>query len=263
MNQNDIHQFVQAYEDGTLSKKDRLEFEKQLKTNDMLAKAWQLHQEIDRSISNPKALEMETLLEDIGNEFAEKYQVKHIEQQKLKRNRMRPMYLWSVAATIALVLGFVWWQLSTVPIDHQELYAAAYQPYSSSITIRSSSGATDTAFQQGQKKYQIGEYQAAITFFSTVLASDSLSTEATVATRFYKGIAHLGQEEFDLAKKELESVVAKSGHVYTQQTQWYLALVALKNNETAKAKNALRKTIELSETGKYRQKAVKLLKQLE
>lgn len=263
MNQNDIHQFIQAYEDGTLSKKDRLDFEKQLKTNAMLAKAWQLHQEVDRSISNPKALEMEILLEDIGNEFAEKYQSKHIEQQKLKRSRIRPMYLWTVAATIALVLGFVWWQLSAAPIDHQELYIAAYEPYSSSITIRSSSGATDTAFQQGQKKYQIGEYEAAITFFSTVLESDSLTTEAIIATRFYKGIAHIGEEQFGLAKKELERVLATSGHVYTQQAQWYLALIALKNKEVATAKDALKKTMEMSKTGKYRQKAVNLLEQLE
>lgn len=267
MNSGNIHDQIQAYLDGTLSEEDRLSFEEQLKTNKALKQDLQLHQEVDRSIDKPKALEMEVLLQDIGGEFAAKYTTSRkpkIVPMGAKR-RSLPIYKWAIAASFALLISFLWWQFGTnmSPINAQDLYANAYEPYAISTNIRSIDDATSTVFQEGQKKYQLGEYQSAITLFSSALAADSLAREDAIALHFYKGVAHLGNGELDLAQQELETALATSNHIYVQQTYWYLALIALKNDDLTTAKARLNQTISTAATGKYNVKAKELLKKLE
>ena len=254
---------ITAYEDNELSAKEKVAFEKELTTNKALADTWQLSQEVDKAIDNPKALEMEAVLHGMGNEFAEKYSREQKKMIATPKVRIRPLYQLTLAASFALLVSIGWWQWQqSSPLDTQALYATTYEPYTTASMTRSTDPAITNVLAEAQKKYQTGAYKATIQQLSTFLMTKDLAQADITAAQFYKGLAHLGDNQLNLAQTELMALLKIKGNVYTQQAQWYLALIALKNGDVAQTKNWLNQVIATAAMGKYAKKAEALLKKL-
>lgn len=254
---------VIAYQDNELSTEEKKAFEKALVTDKALADIWQLNQEVDRAIDNPKALEMEALLQNIGNEFAQKHVEVPSKKDILTKTKIRPLYQLAIAASFALLVGIGWWQWQqSSPIDAQALYATAYEPYITSNINRSTNPTAISILKEAQTHYQAGDYETTIQQLSTFLGNENLAEADIITAQFYKGLAHLGNNQFSIAQAELKAVLKTNGHVYTQQAQWYLALIALKNGNIVQTKDWLNQVITTAATGKYAKKAKALLAQL-
>jgi len=261
--QDELLKKITAYEDNELSAEEKEAFEKALTTDKELARTWQLSQEVDKAIGNPKALEMEALLQGMGNEFATKYSGEQKKTGTIAKARVRPLYQLAIAASFALLVSIGWWQWQQLnPLDTQALYATVYEPYTAVNTTRSTNLALTNLLEEGQKNYQTRDYGTAIQQLSTVLTNKDLAQEDMLTAQFYKGLAHLGNNQLDLAQMDLMTVLKREGHIYTQQAQWYLALIALKNGDVAQTKEWLNQVLTTAGTGKYAKKAEALLKQL-
>ena len=169
----------------------------------------------------------------------------------------------AIAASFALLVSIGWWQWQqSNPLDTQALYATAYEPYTTINTTRSTNPALANLLEEGQKNYQTGAYKTAIQQLSRVLATKDLAQEDMLIAQFYKGLAHLGDNQLNLAQTDLMTVLKTEGHIYTQQAQWYLALIALRNGDVAQTRDWLNQVMTTAATGKYAKKATLLLKQL-
>ena len=175
---------------------------------------------MDKAIGNPKALEMETLLQGMGNEFAEKYSEEQKKTVTTTKTRIRPLYQLAIAASFALFVSIGWWQWQqSNPLDTQALYATAYEPYTTVNTTRSTNPALATLTEEGQKNYQAGDYKTAIQQLSTLLANKDLTQEDMLTAQFYKGLAHLGDNQLNLAQTELSTVLKTKGtYLYPTST---------------------------------------------
>ena len=259
--QEDRLKKIMAYEDQELSAEEKMAFEKALTTDKALADTWQLSQEVDKAIRNPKALGMEALLQDMGNEFAAKHTP--AEKKIIRPTKVRSLYPFAIAASFALLIAVGWWQWNQVnPLDAQTLYANVYEPYFVSSTIRSTNTDLVNTLVEGQQKYIAGDYEATIRLLTPLLVNQDLSKEDLMATQFYIGLSQLATNQLNLAQTSLTAVVGETQHLYTQQAQWYLALIALKKEDIVQTKNWLNQVLATASTGKYARKAEALLAQL-
>lgn len=260
--QNDLFKKITAYEDNELSPEDKKLFEKNLKTNKKLATTWQLSREVDKAIGNPKALQMEALLQDMGNEFGAKYTA--TQKKTIPSRRIRPFYALAIAASFALLISVGWWQWGqTNSPNAQALYANAYEPYTAASAVRSTNTDLINPLAEGQQKYLAGDYAATLTLLSPLVNDKNLAPEDLITAQFYQGLAYLATNQHSLAETALTTVGQETGHSYTQQAQWYLALIALKKEDIVQTKNWLQAVIETTANGKYAKQAGALLKELE
>lgn len=256
----EIFKSIEAYLENTMSPEEKSEFEQRLTKDKELADTWKLNQEVDHAI-HPKIMDMANLLEGLGDEFAQDYEKE--EKPERPNSKLRPLLMFLLVGIISLTIGFFWWNSNkTVAPNPERIFAEAYEPYPVSAAVRSVEDPLFSELEAAQKKYQDGEYLSAITSFSALLQDDNSSDNDIVEIRFYKGLSHLGNEDFLAAKQELDIVLASENIAYMQQTQWYLALIELKNNNPTSAKTYLDGILEITEEGKYAKKAKSLLEQL-
>lgn len=259
---SEILKLIESYLEGELSDTEKVAFEQRLKTDEDLAKHLQLHQEVDLALGDPKSLEMENILSEIGDEFSEKYQTPIKEITPPTRNRfLRPL---SIAASLILLAAVLWWQFgNNSSTDPQQLFTDFYQPYSVSNTIRSTNGSPDSKLADGQKKYQDKNYKEAISIFEDILKVEKPTSEQTPAVHFFKGLSHLELDEYMQADDDLNQVLNISNHTYTQQAQWYLALIKLNQGQTDRTIFWLKEVLKTSTNGKFAEQARQLLEALE
>ncbi len=260
--QDNLFKKITAYEDNELSPEDKKVFEKNLKSDKKLAATWQLSQEVDKAIGNPKALQMEALLQEMSNEFGAKYTGG---KKKITPNRrIQPFHALAIAASFALPISIGWWQWGQISQpDAQTLYANAYKPYTAASTIRSTNTDLINPLIEGQQKYLAGDYAATITLLTPLIVDKKLPQEDLMAAQFYQGLAYLATNKYSLAETALTTIVNETGHLYTQQAQWYLALIALKKEDISAVIIWLNQVIETAASGKYAKQASALLTELE
>lgn len=258
----EILELIEAYLEDTMSPQARLEFEQRLKEDQELADTWKLNQEVDRAI-HPKIVDMANLLEGLGDEFAQDYQQKQAPESQKPKSAMRPFLIFLLVGIIALLTAFFWWNSKEeTPANPEQIFAEAYEPYPISTTIRSTEDPLFSELEIAQKAYENGAYTTAIEALKTLLEDGNSTEKDIIEVRFYKGLSHLGNENIPAAKQELDIVLASNNLAYIQQTQWYLALIELKNNNPTAAKVYLNNILAVTEEGKYAKKAKGVLREL-
>lgn len=223
---NIIEQFL----DNEMTAEQEAAFKEQVKTDHDLAREVEAHLLATDGIqyfqehSSSKSIEAEAVSE------APKIQ----KQTPGMLRRIRPIIGFAAAASVALLIYFI------IPKN-------PYQHYVLDITEMSGETAT---LQQAQDTYNSKDYAAAIPLFKKF--PDNMPIQIAKAN------AHYNLGEFDAAIATLQPITSgNSGHKNT--ANWYLALTYLKQeNQTEKAKIALKKI----KSGTYYDKAQKLLKKL-
>lgn len=256
----EILELIEAYIEKTLSPEDRAKFEQRLTEDKELADTWKLNQEVDH-VLRPKAVKMENLLNEIGEEFADEYRQK--EEPKKQGSKIGPIVIFLFIGLLASLLALFWWNSKeTVTLNPDQIFAEAYEPYSVSAAVRSTDDPLFTKLEAAQVMYGNGEYDRAITSLDELLENENLTDEDVLEAHFFKGLSHLGKEETAAAKEELNIVMQSQGHPFTQQAQWYLALIELKDNNPNAAKVYLNNILKITTEGKDAKNAKSLLEQL-
>lgn len=256
MNRDDIYQLIEDYQEGNLSETERKDFEQRLKTDKELANAWNLSRELDEALS-PDALELEQLLDDIGSEF-----IKEAPKSDKKPTGINWKLLLAGIGLVALmVLAWKLWDgTQEEEMDTQQIFASLYEPYPAPSETRSIDAGTRGQIEAAHSQYEAKDYTQAIALYSTILENDSLEQGTRSSIQFYKGLSHLNMNELAISKAYLSEL--DSGP-YQQQALWYLAMIALKENDTETAKTKANEVLGISTSGKFANQARELIKLLE
>jgi FimV-like protein len=162
---------------------------------------------------------------------------------------------WSVAASIAVVLGAGYWFMNQSP-DSVELYDQYYQSYPNVVapTVRGES--TTDLKSQAFYEYDSGNYQKSYELFSQLYANDKDDYAL-----FYSSLSLIELDKPQEAIALMNQFDTNKNNGFTPYFKWYKALSYLKVGEKEKATELLQS---LSESQNPQQEqAQKLLKELE
>ena len=163
---------------------------------------------------------------------------------------------WSIAASMALLIGLGWIAYSTFSGPHyDDLYAANFEAYPNTVYTITRSIDDASLERDAFTAYEAGDHERAVAAFLDLKAEG-----VTNPTDFYlaQSYMHLGK-----TKEAIEALnrVISNDMEFKAEANWYLALAYLKNKDEVKASATLKNLIE--NFNYKREKAQTLLQELD
>ncbi|MEZ4775291.1 MAG: hypothetical protein R3D00_19050 [Bacteroidia bacterium] len=160
-----------------------------------------------------------------------------------------PPMVYAVAAAIALLIAvFLYFNSSGTP-DAEKLFAENYVPYQFKTTIRGNG--QDSLLAKATAAYQSRDYRTA----TDILEQLSLADTSEIAYFFYTGMSQLADNQFANAAINLEKVLRTQDDQFSQQAEWYLGLIRLRQENKTAAIQHFQSIA--AHTGHYRQQEAK------
>ncbi|MGB5436784.1 MAG: tetratricopeptide repeat protein [Maribacter sp.] len=162
---------------------------------------------------------------------------------------------WSIAASIALLVGLGWlgYNLMSGP-NYSKLYAANFQEYPNTVYTITRGEGEETKEREAFVAYESGDYDTALQNFAQI------SVDNKEYLDFYRAQSHLNLNELEDAKKDFQKVIAADTN-FVGESYWYLALIYLKEKDKENAVGSLQILTTKYEYNKG--KAEALLKELD
>ena len=164
---------------------------------------------------------------------------------------------WSIAASIALLMGMGWLGYnSLMGIDYNGLYDKNYVEYPSTVnSILRGENNSNTLEQRAFEAYDTNDNAQAISLFTELKATKNVDY-----AEFYLGQTYLKTEDLEKAKALFKTIITDKKEL-APEARWYLALTYLKTGEKEKAVQTLQEAIS---DGRYnKEEAQTLLKKLD
>lgn len=213
---------IENYYDHTLSEAEREAFEVELKSNPALV------EEVAFWVQARAAAQEEARARR-KSEFAQ------LSKKVIQRNQRAVTYALSLAASVLLAIGFVWYTFwKEFPSDNaiSQAWATNYIEKNFSQLNRQLSSNGDS-LQLGIISYNSGDLQKAQIIFNQLLERDSLNAEAEK----YAGIVSLRRGDYDQAIKHFHHLSTRTDLV-SNPGKFYEALTLLQRNESLDKKKA-------------------------
>jgi tetratricopeptide (TPR) repeat protein len=228
--------WIEKYLMNEMSVREQIEFEESLRTNPDLMKEFLLRRRINDAITEDDILNLRQNLNHIFN------------PQTSKLNKR--IYVYSAAAAIlvfVIVLSGIFLHQDK-QIEKNSLFAAHYSVYPAMMSFRSLSDQNDTTklMYEAFNYYNEREYDSAAVYFKMVLEKDATNT----MSQFYLSVCEIENNNLIEAEEYLSDLIQKKNHIFWEQSNWYLALVYLKQNEFDRATSVLRKVVQENMTQK-------------
>ena len=163
---------------------------------------------------------------------------------------------WAIAASIAVLITAGWFLFRNARTAPERLYAQYYTPdpgLPTTLNLQS-----NRLFAEGMIDYKMGKTENAIAQWLPLLQNNP--TNDTL--HYYLGVAFLENGNPDQAIQELEQIRTPADAFY-QRAQWYLALAHLQDENTKEVSRILRELVNLREAEEFRDRANRLLSDLE
>jgi hypothetical protein len=162
---------------------------------------------------------------------------------------------WSIAASIALLIGLGWMGYNSfLKTDYDDLYTANFQEYPNTVYTITRSDADESLEREAFVAYESGNYQKAITNFK------ELQVDGTKGyIDFYLAQSYLGIKNNSMAIKLFKKVIEERSGLEAEAS-WYMALAHLRGRDKANAAKVLEHHIKTYDYNK--EKAVELLSEL-
>lgn len=236
---------IERYLKGELSDVERTEFEKELEAHAELRDELALQKSVHQLLEDSELNALDQTLSGIRSEYA---------RPEAKQRSLKPFW-YAAAAVLVLAMAYLgFFRNQSVTAD--ELFQAYYEPYPADNIVRSDS---DSLVRQAMDSalvfYDDGHYQKALELFLTQPNSNGRAA-------FYAGLCLLGTEQYRQALSAFMRVSEDQNSIYSQPARWYAALIYLKLEEKAQARELLQPLSELS-GGKYKLLAESLLKEID
>ena len=236
---------IDRYFSGEMDDLEGLEFDKEVMSNKNLAAAVKEYKSLMLGL---KTYGLKNKLHDI---MVEERLSSENKDAKPKVGAFRWYYL------LLALLAIIGLYITLKPASKTEesnsapaLYIAHYYPDPGLPTKMGDH--EDFEFDSGMLEYKQGNYDNAIQHWTGI-------SENIARTQYYIGAAYLASNQEQLANDQLEKLTSEDA--YYDRAQWYLALVALKNDNVDAAGQHL-KTILAIQQSNYKDRAKKLLDEL-
>ena len=142
----------------------------------------------------------------------------------------------ALAASFLILISVSTWAILKSGNSSQNLFAATFKPDPGLPTTMGTSSNYD--FYYGMVNYKRKEYGEAISRWEVLYASNPQND----TLNYFLGVANLANGNSRQAEKYLQSVKQKTESAFYKDTQYYLALVFLKENRIKEAKRILAKS---------------------
>jgi len=212
---NPKYERIEKYWEGLLRGEELAEFEQKMLEDASFAEEVSLYNEIEKSIaqrisSKDEVKKLRKTLSKIANETT-------TAEQPTKVIKMRSYTKWLVAASVALLVGLFMFQ------NDKPTYDDYVKHRTMDVTVRGNSNET---LETIQKLFNDKNYELANTQLSRL--ADYYKDNAEI--QLYYGITFLETDQYPMAKTTLEKI-ANGTSLYKYEANWYLALLALKQND--------------------------------
>lgn len=218
---NSFEDILNNYFSGTLTQSELQEFEILLKTNAEFKETFEFEKDVRAAFISEKKDNLRQSFQSIEkNQTAEK-----------GNNSNLTKYL--IAASVAILLGFVGFNYFNKPVPNENLFAQNFEPYRNIVEpiTRGTNDKTDK--QLAFENYEMGNYEEAIDSFKNLYKNTGENYYL-----FYIANAEMALGKYKEAIKNLETHQQNKDE-FSDKSKWYLALAYLSNKETEKARTLL------------------------
>lgn len=216
------------YFSNTLTEAQGLEFNKRLETDTEFNAEFEFENNLKRAIKHETNASLKAKLKGFESTIKEKEKSKKVS-----------VFNWKIAASMVFLLGSSWFAYTSFfGVDYNDLYASNFQEYPNTEFEITRSDSIDSPERKAFMAYEAGDYENAVKTFEGINTAHK-----KVYHQFYIAQAYLKLEKTDNAKELLESVVSEN-EKFAGESQWYLALIALKEKDKVEAIKQLSKLTE-------------------
>ena len=230
-----------AYLSGTMSEKNKLEFESQLKADEELSKEFTFHKELVAVLQHTAEesdLEFGKALRHISDQEIERIAEKKSDNSKIRNQGrvvlLKKVYSWAVVAAavvmIAGVGGYQYHQIQTKNRLCDAIFIAGFNP-DMSIT-RSGNQEVNTTYSAAVNKLKNGETEAAISELEKLYngADDDMKIECGTTIAY----AYVKAHKLDKAWDRINEVKSISQRLYGETPHELEALIQAMNGQNLK-----------------------------
>ncbi|UPQ80189.1 tetratricopeptide repeat protein [Flavobacterium azooxidireducens] len=243
--QEEIYILFENYLSNEMNEKDRLSFENQLLADSQLKEKFELYQQNNQFLAtkfSTKKADFESNLKTISKNYFEQEIKEDTKVFKLKR------YYFAIAASVVFFLGLLVFLQNSNPE-----YNDFNQHEIASFTVRNDSDESSFFLKEAQDFFNQKKYDLALQAFQ------KMSPMNNTEEKLFYGITLL--ETDNLVEAKAVFVEIENGtSIYQNKATWYLALLALKENDLETCKLYLKK---LPKNADDFQQAQKLLNKIE
>ncbi len=235
---------IEDYLNHRLDLSQRRSVEDRMKSDPEFAE----HMELMGSMKTALVADTEQLRQDL----AEVFESEAAPSKKSPVKKM-PIGRWLVAASIVSLIALSTW--ISIRTTMAGLYANYFEVPMENISLRESTQ-LDPNLRLALDAYNRGNHQDAQHFFGLFLESEPNRTDVL----FYRSVSLMAIENHVKAAESLEQI-SEGESVFTNAAKWYLSLCLLQLDQEQESVRLLSE-LKKDTTGKYAEKASKLLRQL-
>ncbi|WP_435356149.1 hypothetical protein [Emticicia sp. SJ17W-69] len=260
-----VEQFIliEAYLEDKLSEADSLDFENEMNHNSELADEVKLQKELRFGL---KMLSIENQLDVALKRHKSKYfeeesvkTGKFVQMPVINQNRYSKIKIWSIAASILLILSVTIFFLKFNITNSQQAFEENYRPnLDDGFQVKSIPFELKSNTKNGIDSYHDGKYDEALHYLEQV---NSKNSDELAIKNYYLGVSFLAKNDANSAIRALLKSKICTLKIIRDNSDWYLALAYLKKNDRSKMKIAF-ETMASNPNHPYNLKAKSLLKLL-
>lgn len=225
---------IESYLQESLSKTDRLAFEKRLAEDPDFAEEFSLHKQGRQLI---QLSGREALMQRLDSRF---------ESAKQQEGKVIPLYQrrsLQVAAAVLLIIVAGFWVMNNLNSSSPEQLFANYMENPKTSEVRDVFvPEQQSAWNKAISAFEGEDFAQATPILETLLEDLEFVKQSGGQASLYLGISYLNLGEPSKAIEAFSG--ASSSSIYFDQIQWYRALAHLKANQLEEAKTALQQIVD-------------------
>jgi hypothetical protein len=235
---------IEQYLNDEMTPQERKDFERQLSTDDELRDEFNLYNSINNTMSaTPNENELRQTLQQMNQKY-------FAEGTAVKKGAFNKWL--SIAASVILITAISLYFILTSKPSTEKLYSDYAQHTPLNIQMRGT--ASDVIAQKAATAFNNKNYSTALPLLEMYLQQQP----EDIQMKFAAAVCYLETENYTAGEKIFTSI-ANGQTAYAEAAKWYLALMALKQQDLVKCRRILSS---ISNTSLYFTKATALLEKL-
>lgn len=242
-------ELLYRYFSNSLNPEQQMELDALLKNDSEFLEQFTFEKNIQKGILKSKKDVLKNKLKGFEKEL------------KAKDVKPKPNYkIWAIAASIALLVAFTWFNLSTTTANYDTLYAENFQNYPNTVFSITRGDTNNSIERKAFVAYESGDFKNAISYFEKMTLDIEAHSITANDVNFYLALSYMQNEDIEKAKTNFNAII-KSQSNFTAESLWYLSLLLLNEEDKTQAISGLKELLEKHSYNK--EKAIQLLEDLD
>ena len=234
------------YFSNQLTEQENAQLQELLKTDSDFKQQFEFESSLKRVIKDKENKDLKTKLGGFEKAISEKKAVRTLWYGNFGK--------WSIAASVVLLVGLGWFFNNLFSTNYEELYENNFQQYPNTVYSITRGESAKSIEGDAFVAYETGDFQKALYNFHAINEEDRNDY-----VDFYMAQSYLQINQMEKSKEHFQKVIDENGE-FAAEAHWYLALIAIKQEDNEMAKQQLNELISKYDYNK--DKATELLSEL-